>query len=437
MTSVLRKDNTLLFKINKMHFLITLLALIILEYSIYLIGSSMIDKTIKIILPIFLIVFFKNYKLSKDRIIILCLYILLFCCVFHFNKAGIIQWFKYILMFLIFPIVLLKFPTGKHIPKILINFLILLGTIFSIQVIFLFIVILFNIPIQSTIITIARYNNMPEVSYGILGYANAIQNPYPGILILRSQGWFLEPSTLASFLIYPILVSLGYYLSNKQKRYLFTAVLCIFGLLSTSSLAGFFGLLASLVILIIFKVVKKRGTRVLALALSGLIILLLFNFIIHNLNDLYTDPQGSTIKKIIARNPDGPSGNLFRENYKLSNYSRIIEETPFGIGLGHTLGTNEITSANALVFWVVAGGLPAFIIILLLYFRLIFSYCLPLLQQRYLPYACIAAAFIGITTHNLSYGNWMSPFYLFIVALMILCYDDFKLSSQNNIHRIR
>lgn len=421
-----------------MHFLIALLVLIILEYSIYLIGSNIIDKTIKIIVPIILIIFFKNYRLSKDRLTVICLYGLLFCCVFHLDNAGIIQWLKYLLMFLILPIVLLKFPTGKHIPDILIKILILLGIIFSIQALILFFIIWLKIPIQPEIITIARYDNMAIASYGILGYVNTIQSPYAGILISRSQGWFLEPSLLASFLIYPVLVSLGYYLSSNKKRYFVAAVLCLCGLLSTFSLAGFFGLLTGLLVLAIFRIIKDKRTGIIAIALSGLIILLLANSIMHSLNNYHTNPEGSGVKKIIARDPDGPSGNLFRENYNLPNYLRIIKDNPFGIGLGKTMeADSEFISANAIVFWFITGGLPAVLVLILLYLKLIFSYCLPLLRQRYWPYSFIAASFIGVTVHNLSYGNWMSPYYLFIVALMILCYDDFRLSSQNNIHGIR
>jgi hypothetical protein len=60
-----------------------------------------------------------------------------------------------------------------------------------------------------------------------------------------------------------------------------------------------------------------------------------------------------------------------------------------------------------------------------------------LLQSKHSPYRFIGAAFVGTTVHGLSYGNWVYPFYLYIIAASILCAkeikkQDGKLNTQNH-----
>jgi hypothetical protein len=45
-------------------------------------------------------------------------------------------------------------------------------------------------------------------------------------------------------------------------------------------------------------------------------------------------------------------------------------------------------------------------------------------------YRHVAAAFLGVTVHNLSYGTWLAPFYLVGVGVMMICGESAKRDAQ-------
>lgn len=415
---------------------IAILSVAILQYSIVLIHNEFLDKGIKITSVILLLISIKNIRLSRETKNIVYWYGALFVSAFigavvTADIIGIIQLYKIVFMFLIFPVILLSVPPKSRPPDILLKIPLFWGTLFSFQSIILFCFTLFAIPIEPTVVELGTCGGIPAVRYGMLGYANIENFSAVEYKIIRVQSWFLEPSLFAAYLFYPILVSFGYYKSTKKKLYLLISFLCLLSFAMTFSLAGFFSLLASTIFLLCVRPVSKRNanhikggllTRItLLIAIAGFVIVA--QFIMSKLQDLY-DPStysATAYTKLLARNSEGPSGALFREQYKQEQYIDALKQSPLGQGLGHTLGTNELTSGNAFVFWAVSGGVLAIIVLLMLYMKLFFSYCLPLLRSRYSPYRFIGAAFVGTTVHGLSYGNWVSPFYLYIVAVTVLC----------------
>ncbi len=424
-------------RVSKLFIFIFILSVFILQYSIYLISSILFDRIIKVISFVLLLVLLRNYKLSSHRVLILFIYsallgAALFGAIISLDFVGIYQWFKFILVFSILPIILLKFPSGTKPPDMLLKMPLFWGSLFSIQSILLFVIIIFNIPIESTIAMLERLDNMREVSYGIFGYANAIQTTAGGS-ILRAQGWFVEPSILSAFLLYPTFVSFGYYLSTRKIRYLLICLLCASGMIITFSFAGFIASIASILVLFLIRPIGKKTykrTAVTYIMPFVVIVIFLFSaqFFLSMSHDLYRNTQEQTLfTKVFARDPS--TQKLVREVARMEETTSLLEQHPFGIGLGFTLGESEANTANtpnAFLYWAVAGGLPAIIILIFIYFRLFYSYCLPLLLSKYSPYRYIGASFIGVTVQGLSYGNWMVPFYLFNIAVMILCADEIR-----------
>ncbi len=426
---------------------IAVLSISILQYSTYLIHNDFIDKLIKAVTIVFLLFSIKRYRLLREVRILLFLYCALFGSAFigavmTLDISGISQLSKIIFSFLIFPVILFVVPAKGEPHGLLLKMPLYWGLFFSIQSIILFLIIFFNVPIKSTIIVMGKYGDMQEISYGILGYANGLRI-FEDYSVLRAQSWFIEPSILASYLIYPVLASFGYYRSTKKTLYLFVSIACIIGILITFSLAAFFSLLVSIVFLLCIRPVYKRnnykiiGLRdytslLIAFIISGVCV----NYVMLEINDLYV-PSITSSKSIlinmIARDPEGPSGQLFREHYKYDEYINILRENPLGIGLGFTaIAGNEKASANALIYWTISGGIPAFIALLALYAKLFYSYCLPLLKSQYYPYRFIGAAFLGTTIHGLAYSNWVYPYYLFNVAVTIICAMYEKRNKENN-----
>lgn len=419
---------------------VAILSVYILQYSIYLIHNNFIDKAIKIITMVLLLFFIRKYRLSREAINILFRYGVLFGSAFvgavmTLDIIGILQLSKIVYMFLVFPLILLVVPPKGKPPDMLLKIPLFFGVLFSLQSIIFFLINFFGVPIEPTMIEMGTRDGAMVPSYGILGYGSEIATE-----ITRVSGWFPEPSLLAAFLLYPTLVSFGYYKSNKKKYYLLISFLCLICMIMTLSLAAFFSLLASAAFLLCVRPVYKRnGNNKVGLAkiILPLIAIIGFLFVaqfvmskLNDLNDMAKYSQDPYIK-LLARDPKGQSGNLFRENYKQEDYISLLKRNPLGVGLGHTLGENEFTSANAPIFWAVSGGVPALVALLILYWKLFFSYCLPLLRSSYSPYRFIGAAFVGATVHGLSYGNWVYTNYLYIVAVTILCAVREKTLSVN------
>jgi hypothetical protein len=429
---------------------IALLSINILQYSIYLIHNNTLDKSIKAASLILLLLSIKKLKLLKEHMKILFKYFALFGSALlgalaALDMIGIIQLGKIVFMFLVFPVIILAFSTKKNLPGILLKMPLLWGVIFSIQSIILWLIIFFAIPVKSERIELGSQNNMKETSFGLLGYANALETYSESKYnILRPQGWFLEPSLLASFLIYPVFVSFGYYKSNNKKRYLLISLICLICMVLTFSLAGFFAVLSAIVFLVFIRPVsiRKENNKITIKKLAYPLIaaigfVILAQIFMSYLQKMY-DPStysATAYTKLLARDPQGPTGSLFRETYKLPIYIDTIKNNFFGIGLGHTAQENDKTSANALFYWLISGGVPAIIILCMLYFILFFSYCIPLMQSRQILYRFIGAAFVGMTVHGLGYGNWMNPYYLYVVAVMILSATFIKGQQRLNINK--
>ncbi|MHC9543634.1 MAG: hypothetical protein AB9903_29330 [Vulcanimicrobiota bacterium] len=404
-----------------------------LQYSTYLVHSLFWDRFIKIDALIILILLKRFHKLSPDRYNLLLLYMLLFLEVlfagldqYDLNGIllGIIQLFKHVIQFSILPLMLFQFLPQKRPPSILVKVILFWAVLLSIQSIILFGLVYINIPVQSKFIQLEKYSDMPERSYGILGYGNALQCPQKDRWYVRTQSWFIEPSCLAGFLLFPLIVMYGFYLSTKKKIYLLFFFLIFCALLTTSSLAAFLGLFASIFFLFISNLSRKNNRlKNIAPLIAGLLFILFAQLLIKNLNNIYLRTEGGNTNRLIkmlARDPHGGSGSLLRTG---TNFKEIWENTTVNIlgnGLEHTSRVSDFSSSNALIYWLSAGGIPAAFLFILILYKLYSDYCHPLLISSDIIKKCIGTSFIALTVHELGYGIWLHPYYLYIVAIMII-----------------
>ncbi|WP_153014738.1 hypothetical protein [Syntrophomonas wolfei] len=382
-----------------------------------------------------LVILGRYYRVVGKETRILILYLLLFTitCLSSliFDPLGVVQTIKVFWPCVILPLILLKMRPNETNINLLLKIPLTLGVIFSLQSIALFIVIFFDLPLEPHYIFLEKLQNMPELSYGILGYANAYQYGFDGSRILRAQSWFIEPSKFAAFLLFPVLVSFGYYLRTRRRKYLRIFLVCIIGFLITFSMAGFFGLIFAILFIILMRLFKKSiNSNILIRYFVPVIVCGLFFVVavsvLNYSNQLYENTIGSQsrIEKVLSRDPG--SQKILRDASNLNITVDTIKQNPFGVGLAHTLGESKLTSPNALVYWVAAGGVAAFCILILLYLSLYYFYLSPLLTSNNSVYWSVAAAFIGMTVQGLSYGTWMDPFYMYVLAVMILCNNLWK-----------
>lgn len=407
-----------------------LLAGFVLQYSLFVFHSFFWDRAIKLSMLAGMLFLFQHRRLDRAYARTALIYLLLLvsallASMISFDFDGILQWIKVSLAFaaLILPLTYLR--QGEAAPHPLLTWPLWAGLFFSLQSFGLYFIIRFGIPVDSEYISLEKLGFAPELSYGIWGFANAITSTSTGDFVLRAQSWFLEPSKLAGFLIYPALLAGALAYIRRSLFYFLIGLTCLAGIAITFSLAGFFGLASSVLALVLIRPTRRNapGRGLLSYArpmFVGIAAFFLFTQALTYTHSLFiSGAEDSAITKALARNPGTQS--MIREASKVPETIMLLNSKPFGIGLGNTLGFNEATSPNAFIYWTVAGGIPAVIAIFLLYWNLVFTYCIPCLESTDVTHRAIAAAFVGHTIQQLSYGTWSEPAYLFNVAAMMMC----------------
>jgi len=408
-----------------------------LEYSIYLVSSISLDALIKISSLAFLFVFAlkSTNRINRVEVILLLCYLLLFFSaalptVMNVDITGGLILIKYFYMFMVLPILLVSYRGISNCGEFLISTFILIGVLFSMQAILASLGVFLGLLDKSDVIYLQRYGGMDTVTFGILGFGNAIQSPFLDFQILRPQGWFLEPSKLASFLLLPAFLSIGRYHVYRKSRYILSSFLIFIGIFLTFSLAGYFAVICATLILIFSKFFYRKLKRIPILKFSYLIPIFLaffvFAYSLLNLayiasdidKDSLTESQ-AVITGLLERDRGGPSGNLVREIHKSDNYIAVLMDSPLGVGFGEAT-SDELRSGNAFLFWFSAGGIMAVLAIIFMFTYIFLVFCHPLLISGDAVFQSLAASFIGHAIQNLSYGNWIEPYFLLHLALVVM-----------------
>jgi len=408
-----------------------------LEYSIYLVSSISLDALIKISSLAFLFVFAlkSTNRINRVEVILLLCYLLLFFSaalptVMNVDITGGLILIKYFYMFMVLPILLVSYRGISNCGEFLISTFILIGVLFSMQAILASLGVFLGLFDKSDVIYLQRYGGMDTVTFGIFGFGNAIQSPFLDFQILRPQGWFLEPSKLASFLLLPAFVSIGRYQVYRKSRYILSSFLIFIGIFLTFSLAGYFAVICATLILIFSKFFYRKLKRIPILKFSYLIPIFLaffvFAYSLLNLayiasdidKDSLTESQ-AVITGLLERDRGGPSGNLVREIHKSDNYIAVLMDSPLGVGFGEAT-SDELRSGNAFLFWFSAGGIMAVLAIIFMFTYIFLVFCHPLLISGDAVFQSLAASFIGHAIQNLSYGNWIEPYFLLHLALVVM-----------------
>ncbi len=416
-----------------------------LEYSLFLVASSLIDVLIKTSSLALLMVFAlkPSNRINIEELILLLCYFMLFSSaalpsILTVDTTGGLILIKYLYMFMILPILLVCYRSIQKCDDLLISTFIAIGVLFSVQAIVAFIGVYSGLLDISNITRIQRYDNMEIVDFGVWGFGNAIQTPLLGFKILRPQGWFLEPSLLASFLLLPAFVSIGRYRESRKKIYFRSAFLIFMAILLTLSLAGYFAVVCTVLLLSYSKYFYRNLKRIPVIKYSYAIpIFLIFFGIMYSLlnltyvlNDIDQDSvteNQAVVAELMARDQDGPSGNLIREGYKSDNYIDVLKDSPLGVGFGESK-SSELRSGNAFLFWFSAGGVPAVLAIIMMFTYIFLVFCHPLLISQNAVFNAVGASFIGHAIHNLSYGNWIAPYFLIHLAIVVMSAKKAKLN---------
>ena len=240
-----------------------------LEYSLYAVSSSLIDMLIKTSSLALLMVFAlkPTNRINREELILLLCYLMLFFSaalpsILNVDTTGGLILIKYLFMFMILPILLVCYRSIQKCDDFLISIFVAIGVLFSLQAILASFGVYSGLINTSNITALQRYGNMEIVTFGILGYGNAVQTPLLDLQILRPQGWFLEPSKLASFLLLPAFVSIGQFRLFRKNKYIIATILIFTAIFLTLSLAGYFAVICATLILLFSKPFYRRLKRI-------------------------------------------------------------------------------------------------------------------------------------------------------------------------------
>ena len=339
----------------------------------------------------------------------------------------------------LFPVICLCYMenTFKHdtvIPESFFKIPVYFGTLISLQGILMelcsFLGILSSVPTY-----IEKTDNTIGLTPGFMGVASVIVGQVFGKNVYRIQGYFIEPSKFCMFLIIPFFYSIGLYRVQKSRKMLFCSVIVFMGIILSFSRAGWIAVLSAFVVLRVYKgdVRKKRCNKniesLTSMDIAKAFLLLFFivaaAFLLIWFLVYIVTPMFPAMAHISFELTDS-NGKLTLMRVSTYDFPYLLEkirERPFGWGISHTdhgLEDFDTNLANALIMWTMCGGVFGLVIAIGLIAFLFFKYCIPSIKSDDYLRNMSACAFVALTMHSLSYGNWCTAEYMANVAIMIL-----------------
>lgn len=257
---------------------------------------------------------------------------------------------------------------------------------------------------------------------------------FAGRTLLRIQGFYIEPSKMAMFLMIPIFFSWGLYKKTRRKSYKLTLILCIVCFAFTMSRAGLVSIVSALVMKYFF--VKKNKNKsdialqkttvkdlvklikipfgIVTAAVLVLMSMVQLSRIFPGLEFLYVGITDLTTGK----------ANLVRaETVDASNIINGLLSRPWGFGFSNNLHGSatsvlDTNLANAFILWLVTGGFLGAGIAVAIILSILLQFGIPCLKSNDSVKNGVGLAFICLTVHSLSYGTWMTPEFMIVVSIM-------------------
>lgn len=411
---------------------VLLLLAFVLQYSTLIIGSLALDRLIKLGALVAMVCGFRYAGPRRSDAVVLLLYGMLFAAttvgaLATADLAGLAQASKFALGWAPLPLLLL-YKHRQGLSHRLAKAVIVVGVLFSLQAVALVVGVTEDWVSETHTVTIGTRDGMEMPSFGLLGYASAHGYAGYGQQYVRAQSWFSEPSSLAVFLLGPACWAWGLYRRERRRRYLIASAMCVSGLVATFSIAAAIGLAAATAMSLLVRSRMQRWPRavIVGFAIGGLALgALVAQFILAQSHEVFVNESDKSeitaLARMVGRDPNSAeSGSLVRQAFNLESSLALIGSHPLGIGLGFTGAESDRMSPNAVLFWGVAGGVPALLILSTLQAWLFFSQALPALLDRDPLARSAATAYLAVTVHGLSYGTWASSYYVLVVAMLLI-----------------
>ena len=407
-------------KLREGVFIISIFTLI-LEYQTTLVHTFFVDRVIKILAILFLILFFKNIRENLENIYVRRTFrmylalssLMIFSTVFNLSFLGVVYLFKYYNVLLIVLLLLLQ-VNPQYFSDRIIKLPILIGAVLSaISVIFWFIVY-FGFEPQLLFVSSERVARISSYSY-LWGDMN-----YIGLLggFSRACGFFWTPNSYGNFLIFPAFVSFGYFILKKRFIYLFISILCFATIFLTFALSILLASIAAISSSIFFLLCSRIKVAKKSPFASGIICSLVALMVMMGVMQHYSNKNMES-QSVVFRG--GSYGTIFY--FIMVSAGDIVPDInkPFGHGLAYQRDGKDYTAQFGFVRWIVLLGYPGLMFFLVFITYMFKVHVFPALM--YNPHRIeyyVALAFLAQTICEVEEGSWLSPPYLFTTAMLIL-----------------
>jgi hypothetical protein len=385
-----------------------------------------VEFAIKLLTPIVLLCVFRCYVPPPKARILLGLYALLMLYVLArvpFSEDPVLVLtntckFLYVVstLLVLFLVVRpsefsLKF---LHVPVVL-------GVVFALQAITVFVLWVTGHAPQGHMVTLVGYKNLRFLSYGILGYAASLQAGEGALMVYRAQGFFGEPTRMASFQEVSTILALGFYAVRRDRKMLVAALLCATAWLLAFSMTGY--VVGFLVVVFYFWTTSWRKWRYLAPALTAVIGALVVLAVLAYLEaavNLYQQPG----RVAFAFGHPG-SEVTYRVGFVRESL-RLLLDYPFGIGVigvENSRILEKYPGAGGLIaplVWVVIGGIVGLTLQLAIVLFAILKVVFRQVQMKGRMERYIALAFVAQVLHHCVAGDWFDPLFFIMLASLIL-----------------
>ena len=413
--------------------LFVLLSLFILASDSWLFKQSMFLKQLELFIrflsPFVLLIFFKKYPFPSRARVPLLLYGILVVYMFFVNpftekpQLVFLNMIKF-LSILAFPFALLLVLRPFNFSQRFLYVPVVLGALFAIQTIILFILVQSYHPPPSYMATLVGYKNMQVLCFGIWGYGHGmmgVNNFFERVY--RAQSFFGEPTEFASFMEVAMIMSFGFYRVHKHKLMLLSFVLCTVSLILTFSMTAY--VVVFFVMCAYWFILNWRKMNIL-----GPIIGILLAIVVIAIVLMYF--YGASHPSFYGRSRIGLAfGHSPREITirveALINSLQIFWRYPLGIGfIGHAdsaiLQKYPVIGARlAPLGWMIYTGLPGIIIQGMIILYMMRKIVINHLFVRGKIERYVALSFFALILHQCLAGAWFSAlfFYLFVALITI------------------
>jgi hypothetical protein len=418
--------------------LFILIGIVLVAYHTWIFYSytilDMIRVEVRLFAPLMLILLFKKYYFpQKAKILfylysLLVLYLLLIWAFSEGSAVMAVQTAKNLYV-LVFCAALLLILHPKQFSYRFLYITPYLGLLFSIQAIGLTGLNLIGKFPSSYTTYLSGLDGRPVISYGIWGYGLAPLNLVYGVVV-RAQGFFGEPTALASFLEVAAIMSLGLYKVNNDKKMLMVFILCGIAIVLTFSPTVY--VVMFVVVSIYYYLAHFQRTSYLRPVLLTGSVLVVITGIVYFIMFITGSFYGSS----------SLGGLLGKTTHDISIRVRFVWDSlymlfehPLGIGfygLDHPTATRMDLLFGGMIaplLWLVRGGVVTLGIQLCIIFSLMRNIVIKQIRMRGRIERYIGLSFIALLLHDCVAGDWFSVLFFYLVACVIVT-DTYRFSGK-------